>query len=267
MKMKILKTYDNFIFEDLKTLDDIENDRNIENKQWDISEPGIKIWFDITPYDDPSQTPYGKLLILANTMRDLRTRYKDDEWDNTLIASTHVGFIFSDGRILHATSEFKSKEINGVQYEDVNGEHVKDINENPRFYVMFNLGGDEKDVEKYGNKVIEYIVKQGTFGKSYDWSGINRIFPDLEPVLNSTNGDEFNQGMDDNDDDEKDTFYCSQFVAYIMIKLGLTTLEELRNLRRVNGDLDPNQNDYDVNPTDLYELVSKKGKKLKLKNK
>ena len=262
--MKILKTYDNFIFENLKTVDDIDNDRNTENLKWDISEPGIKIWFDITPYEDESQTPYGKLLILANTMRDLKSRYKNDEWKNTLIASTHVGFIFSDGRILHATSEFKSKGMNGVQYEDMNGEHVKDINDNPRFYVMFNIGGDEKDVEKIGNDIINYMIKMGTYGKSYDWSGIDRIFPDLKSVLNSSNGDEFNQGMDDNDD-EKDTFYCSQFVAYILVKMGIVTLDELRILRTVNGDLDPNLNDYDVNPTDLYEYVSKIGKKLKLK--
>ena len=262
--MKILKTYDEFIIENLKTVDDIEKDRNINNFKWDISKHGIKIWFDITPYDDPSQTPYGKLLILANTMRDLKDRYKGDDWNNTLVAANHVGFIFSDGRILHATSEFKSKEPNGVQYEDINGEHVKDINDNPKFYVMFNIGGDEKDVEKYGNNVIEYIIKQGTYGKSYDWSGIDRIFPSLKPILNSTNGGKFNQGMDDNDDDEKNTFYCSQFVAYILVKIGVVTLEELRNLRRINGDLDPNINDYDVNPTDLYELVSKLGNKLKL---
>jgi len=66
-----MKSYLKFIKENLNTIDDIVKFTNIENLKWDISKPGIKIWFDVTPYDDPTQTPYGKLLILSNTIRDL----------------------------------------------------------------------------------------------------------------------------------------------------------------------------------------------------
>jgi len=257
--MKFIKTYKNFLVENIDTIKDIINSTNTENCKWDISQTGVKVFFDITPYDDPSQTPYGKLLILSNTMKDLVSRFKNDYWEDTLVASTHVGFIFSDGRILHATSEFNSDKPNGVQYEDVNGEHAKDIMENPKFYVVFNLGGDEKEIEKIGDSIIKFLIDKGTYGKSYDWTGIKRIFPDLKKVLVPNNEFEFKQGDGDNNN-HKETYYCSLFVAYVLVQAGIITMKQLGNLKIENTELNPDENVFDVNPTELYELISKVGK-------
>lgn len=254
--MKYLKLYKLYL-ESIEILDDIK-DENSKKTAWSIDKPGIKIVFDITPYSDKSQTPYGKLLIMANTMKDLETRFKNKDWDNELIAATHVGIIFSNGEFLHASSEFYKKEHNGVKYDK---EYVKDIIKNPNFYVIFNVGGDEQTIRDIGDEIIERIKENGKDGKSYDWFGIKRIFKTLDNVLDNEEEAEQIDNEDKKDYDKKDIFYCSEFVAYVLVKAGIISIKELNKIKNENDENDPNETKYDINPTELYELVSKIGKK------
>ena len=165
--------------------------------------------------------------------------------------------------ILHATSEFHSDEPNGVRYDDVNSKDVRDIFENPKDYIIFDLGGDEKIIQQIGDEIIKYIISKGKYGKSYDWSGIKRIFPTLKDVLSPEDETEFEQG-DEDVNNQKNTYYCSEFVAKILIDAGFITLEDLTNLKLENGEVVENEGKYDVNPTEMYELISKIGKKCNL---
>lgn len=258
--MKHIKSFSTYmITESVESIEDIVKLLNTKNQKWDISESGIKIFFDVAPFDSPDQTPYGKLLIMANTVKDLVDRYKKNDWNNLLVASTHVGFIFSDGSILHATSEFGSKK-NGVMFEDITEDHAKDIQKHPKDYIIFNLGEDENDVIEMGEEIIEYIKKHKEYDKDYDWAGIRRIFPMLNDVLDPKDGKKFTQGNKDTLHDPKKDYYCSELVMYILLKLKLITKKDLLKIK----DITANINHYDITPTELLELINMIGKPLAL---
>ena len=92
--MKFLKPY-NIFLELIDSVKDIINSTNTDNYMWNVNTNGVKVFFDITSYDDPTQTPYGKLLIIANTMRDLKDRFQNDYWYNMMVCcNTYRFYIF-----------------------------------------------------------------------------------------------------------------------------------------------------------------------------
>ena len=86
---------------DLKQASEIARELKEKNCQWDLSQPGIKIFFDVTSFNHELQKFFGKLIIIGNVIsKALKGQFK-----NSTASVNHVGFIFSDGSIFHATND------------------------------------------------------------------------------------------------------------------------------------------------------------------
>ena len=223
----------------------IEEIDEVKNLSWDVKNPQIKIFLDITTFSDREQTLFGKAIIGWAAMKNwFRGKFR-----NSSQQINHIGFVFSDGSIFHATTPDgeKNEKHKGILFE--NGQ--QQIND-PSHYMIYNLPGDEKDVRDLANKLItkidEYSNKNSSkesekTGSFYDTPGILRqvfgkwLFPEKEKDLK---------------------FYCSELVANFLVRVKAISYEELKSL---NESLD----EYDeVSPTKLYKLVMKKGDMSKL---
>lgn len=194
--------------------------------RWNISEPGIKIFFDVTPISsmlkpggsDKSVFGVGISLVAMMTNRVLHS-------------VNHVGFILSDGSIIHATTG-----------KGVVRESGSDIVNNPKNYVIVNVGGSESElIKKFEQLKKTLYVDQD----SYDWKGIVRQFPLIGKLLARFKWSE----------NKPYRFFCSELVANLLVRCGVISYNELAGIHEKLTGLDK----YDeIDPTKLFLLVKNK---------
>jgi hypothetical protein len=149
--------------------------------------------------------------------------------------------VLSDGRILDAAT-------NGVGIKD-----GSEIEKNPQNYIIFNVGGSEdKLIAAYND------LKKGI--KGYDSAGIARQvkqkFPTLWKLFNR-----FKNVEDKFKEDGQEEFYCSEFVANLLARLGIINVNELVKAN-VSEDLSGIDSADELDPTQLYGLIKSKAKLL-----
>lgn len=199
--------------------------------KWNIQEAGVKIFFSVKQFDDPNQTFFGKLIIMSHN------KLINNNWFTKDAASTHVGFIFSDGSIFHA-----SNDINGVEIKT----DFTDILKNPHQYLVLNIGHDEEEVKKIAKYILDEVKLNIKDGKAYDYKGILRLLPG--PFGWFFRQFSFIMKKD------KYKWFCSELVASVLNKIGFLDIEELTD----------EEYPYEISPTDLYNLI--KGKSVIVKS-
>jgi hypothetical protein len=196
--------------------------------KWNVNESGIKIFFDVTGIGvmarlGSSKSTFGVGISLTAMVTN-----------KVLNSVNHVGFILSDGTIIHATTN-----------RGVIRESGKDIINDTKNYVVANVGGNESDlISKYNQlKKTLYIDKD-----SYDWKGIVRQVPLIGKLLGRLNFARENKPY---------RFYCSELVANLLVRCGVISYNELVSLNEKMVGLDK----YDeVDPTKLFLMIKSKAK-------
>lgn len=211
---------------DLKEIDPAIKDK--DSGQWRTDVPGVKVFFDITGVFGQGQTWFGRGIQLINKIKH-----------GDLKGANHAGFILSDGRILDAVTE-------GVGFRD--GSEIK---ENPQNYIIFNLGGSEEKLVAAYNELAKVI-------KSYDMGGIARQikqkFPRLWKLFNR-----FKNVEEKFKETGQEEFYCSEFVANLLARLGIISVDELVKAN-VDEELTQLDSADELDPTQLYKLIKSKAK-------
>lgn len=194
--------------------------------KWNVKETGIKIFFDVTPVSSmirPGSTDksiFGVGISFAAMLTN-----------KVLHAVNHVGFILSDGSIIHATTG-----------KGVVRESGDDVVNNPRNYIIVNVGGSESDLI---NKFETLKKTLYTDKDSYDWKGIVRQFPIFGKLLARFKWSE----------NKPYRFFCSELVANLLVRCGIIKFDELASIHEKLTGLDK----YDeVDPTKLFLLVKDK---------
>ena len=193
--------------------------------KWNISDPGIKIFFDVTGIGDMIKPGKDKSIfgVGISAVAMLTNR--------VLHSVNHVGFILSDGTVIHATTS------RGVVRESGD-----DIINNPKSYVIVNVGGSESNlISKFEQlKKTLYVDKD-----SYDWKGIVRQLPLVGKLLGRLKWSE----------NKPYRFFCSELVANLLVRCGVISYDELASIHEKLTGLDK----YDeVDPTKLFLLVKNK---------
>ena len=193
--------------------------------KWNISDPGIKIFFDVTGIGDMIKPGKDKSIfgVGISAVAMLTNR--------VLHSVNHVGFILSDGTVIHATTG------RGVVRES-----GSDIINNPKSYVIVNVGGSESDlISKFEQlKKTLYADKD-----SYDWKGIVRQLPLVGKLLGRLKWSE----------NKPYRFFCSELVANLLVRCGVISYNELVSIHEKLTGLDR----YDeVDPTKLFLLIKNK---------
>jgi len=192
--------------------------------KWNISDPGIKIFFDVTGIGDMIKPGKDKSLfgVGISAVAMLTNR--------VLHSVNHVGFILSDGTVIHATTK-------GVVRES-----GADIINNPKSYVIVNVGGSESDlISKFEQlKKTLYVDKD-----SYDWDGIYRQIPLIGKLLGRLKWSE----------NKPYRFFCSELVSNLLVRCGVISYNELASIHEKLTGLDR----YDeIDPTKLFLLIKDK---------
>ena len=192
--------------------------------KWNISDPGIKIFFDVTDIRDmihgKDKSRFG-VVISAVAMLTNRV----------LHSVNHVGFILSDGTVIHATTS-----------KGVVRESGADIINNPKSYVIVNVGGSESDlISKFEQlKKTLYVDKD-----SYDWKGIVRQIPLIGKLLGRLKWSE----------NKPYRFFCSELVSNLLVRCKVISYNELASIHEKLTGLDR----YDeIDPTKLFKLIKDK---------
>jgi hypothetical protein len=214
----------------LQEIDPVIKDK--ESGKWKLDVPGIKVFFDITgafAYNQ-GQTRFGTGIQLINKIVH-----------GDLKGANHAGFVLSDGRILDAVTS-------GVGIRD-----GSEIEKNPQNYIIFNVGGSEDKLIAAYNELKKVI-------KGYDTSGIVRQikqkFPTLWKLFNR-----FKNVEDKFKEDGQEEFYCSEFVANLLARLGILNVNELVKAN-VSEELSGIDSADEIDPTQLYKLIKSKAKLL-----
>ena len=193
--------------------------------KWNISDPGIKIFFDVTGLrdmlpggSDKSYFGVGISLVAMLTNRVLHS-------------VNHVGFILSDGTVIHATTS-----------KGVVRESGADIINNPKSYVVVNVGGSESNlINKFEQLKKTLYVDQD----SYDWKGIVRQLPLIGKLLGRLKWSE----------NKPYRFFCSELVSNLLVRCGIISYNELASIHEKLTGLDK----YDeIDPTKLFLLIKDK---------
>lgn len=262
--MKKIKLYEEFITPEVnlsayrKYITDVKDkNKDITSFRWDLNNNQVKIFLDITPFHHEEQDFIGKGIIGWGAIQDWAKRKFTNAKKMRFEKINHVGFIFSDGNVLHATTHGK-----GVQFEKYDAV-IKD----PECYLVYNMGGDEKVIKDLGNKLISKISEKvpeekcdkcegsgkvndqkckscdgyGDLPKRYDMPGLYRqILPDWISNIFSAEKTEYK-------------FFCSELVSNILVRSKLMTYDELKRLHE-------NLNKYDeIDPTKLYKFIIERG--------
>jgi len=260
MKRSELKQLIKEVIEEIELL---EIDPLIKDKssgQWKTDVTGIKVFFDITKFNLPSLV-FGTLAkvglqgAIDKIPQSIKSRLNPDAQTKfgsgiqimnkivhgDLRGVNHAGFVLSDGRILDAVTE-------GVGFRD--GTEIK---QNPQNYIIFNVGGSEEKLISAYNEMQRVI-------KSYDVKGIARQikekFPKLWALINR-----FKNVEDKYKEDGQSQFYCSEFVANLLARLGIINVQELINAK-INEELTPLDSADEIDPQQLYNLIKTKAKML-----
>ena len=232
MKKNELKSLIREVIEEmnLQEIDTVIKDK--KSGQWKTDVDGIKVFFDITgafAYNQ-GQTRFGTGIQLINKIAH-----------GDLKGANHAGFILSDGRILDAVTD-------GVGFRD--GSEIK---ENPQNYIIFNVGGSEDKIIAAYNELKKII-------KGYDTAGIVRQikqkFPKLWGLFNR-----FKNVEDKFKENGQEEFYCSEFVANLLARVGILNVDDLV---KANVDEEITALDFadELDPTQLYRLIKSKAKLL-----
>lgn len=217
---------DNMINKMVSSLGTIKKDLKKSGAcKWNIKEPGIKIFFDVTGIGEmarlgASKSTFGVGISLVAMMTN-----------KVLHAVNHVGFILSDGTIIHATTDRGVTKESGI-----------DIINNPKNYIVVNVGGKESDlINKYNSLKKDLYADKD----SYDWKGIVRQFPLIGKLLARFKWSE----------NKPYRFFCSELVANLLVRCGVISYSELASIHEKLTGLDK----YDeIDPTRLFLLVKDK---------
>jgi len=261
--MKHIKLYEEFITPEVnlhayrKYIAGVKDENKDVNFRWDLNNNQVKIFLDITPFKHQDQDFIGKGIIGWGAIQDWVKRKFKNAKKMRLEKINHVGFIFSDGTVLHATTQGK-----GVQFERYDA-----VITDPECYLVYNMGGDEKVIRDLGNKLISKISEKvptkkcedcdgtgkvdgekcedckgyGELPKSYDMPGLFRqILPDWMINIFAAEKSEYR-------------FFCSELVSNLLVRSKLMTYNELKRLHE-------NLNKYDeIDPTKLYKFIIERG--------
>jgi hypothetical protein len=199
--------------------------------KWDVDNDNVKIFFDITEFFDPHQSAFGKGIIAWEAVKNwLKGNFK-----RTLNVVDHVGFVFRNNDVLHATGRA------GVAFE----ENYQDIINNPHRFVIYRLPGPVKEdkIRQLGKELVEEL-KKSAHKNTYDARGIGRqLLPRWISRIFLA---------------EKDTeqYFCSELVSNILVKAGVLSIDQLKKVYE-SSELDK----YDeISPQKLYQLICEIGK-------
>ena len=223
---------------DLKQASEIARELKEKNCQWDLSQPGIKIFFDVTSFNHELQKFFGKLIIIGNVIsKALKGQFK-----NSTASVNHVGFIFSDGSIFHATNDNV-----GVQFVN----NFDEITKNPETFFLINVGGDESTIKTVGQdmlKKIEQSKKESMKPQStYDMKGFIRQIPIIGKIIAK-----FRFGKENSNY----SFFCSELVANVLVRAKRISYEELKVRKITKEGLSGLDIADEISPTDLYEMLA-----------
>ena len=195
---------------------------------------GMKVFFDVTSFSHENQSFFGKAIILGNAIQ----KTLKGEMKGAMGAANHVGFIFSDGSIFHATTDDAGP---GVSFQP----SIPDMDNNPHQYVILDLGGDEGKLRKACQDILEELSKNVNPAQAYDKRGIARQIPLIGKLL---------AHLPIAKEENEYSFYCSELVANALVRVGFMTAEQLqaRMLNEQLGAID------ELSPTELYELIAPK---------
>lgn len=195
--------------------------------KWNVSDPGIKIFFDVTSVGSmirPGSTDKSVFGVGISLVAMLTNK--------VLHSVNHVGFALSDGSIIHATTS-----------KGVVRENGGDVINNPKNYVIVNVGGNEGVlIDKFNSLKKQLYVDKD----SYDWKGIVRQIPLIGKLLARLKWSE----------NKPYRFFCSELVANLLVRCGVISYNELASIheKQLTG-LDK----YDeVDPTKLFLLLKDK---------
>jgi len=214
---------------------------------WDYQKSnGMKVFFDISSVGDNFDAGsyiFGPGIIAQSAL----TKIARGKIRGALGAANHVGIIFKDGTIFHATSD-----KTGVSFQ----QNYTEINEKPHQFVVLDLGGDEAMLRQACEEIYELIKSNIDPSQAYDWKGIVRQIPLLGPLLKHLYVAK-EKGVG------KYKFYCSELVANALVKAGFMTAVELKDRLLKENEEDELDEADEISPTDLYDLISPKAQLVK----
>lgn len=195
--------------------------------RWNVSDPGIKIFFDVTSVGSMIRPGSGDKSVfgVGISLVSMLT-------NKVLHSVNHVGFALSDGSIIHATTS-----------KGVVREAGGDVINNPKNYVIVNVGGNENVLIDKFNSLKKQLYADKD---SYDWKGIVRQIPLIGKLLARLKWSE----------NKPYRFFCSELVANLLVRCGVISYDELASIheKQLTG-LDK----YDeVDPTKLFLMLKDK---------
>jgi hypothetical protein len=205
---------------------------------WDYeNSTGMKVFFDITTFLNKNQTGFGQLIIAGNTLAN----FMKGKIKGATASANHVGIIFSDGSIFHAT-----RDDTGVSFQP----SIPDMLENPHQYIILDLGGDENKLRAACQDLLKELSQHIDPSKAYDDRGIARQIPIVGKLL---------AHLPFAKEQNEYSYYCSELVANVLVRAEFMKAEELasRVLSEQLGAAD------ELSPTELYDLISSKAKLIK----
>jgi len=202
---------------------------------WDYADStGMKVFFDITNFSNKHQNFFGRAIIAVNAITNLMK----GKIKGAMAAANHVGIIFSDGSIFHATTD-----DTGVSFQS----SIPDMLINPHQYLILDLGGDEKKLKKSCEDMLKELSQHIDPSKAYDRKGIARQAPLIGKLL---------AHLPIAKEENEYSYYCSELVANALVRVGFMTAEQLqaKMLNEQLGSAD------ELSPTELYDLLASKAK-------
>lgn len=204
---------------------------------WDYAgSNGMKVFFDVTTFFNKNQTRFGRGIIAVNTLVNL----VKGKIRGATASANHVGFIFSDGSIFHATTDDTGP---GVSFQP----SIPDMLKNPHQYIILDLGGDEGALRKVCEDMLKELSQHIDPAQAYDRKGIARQVPLLGKLL---------AHLPIAKEENEYSFYCSELVANALVRVGFMTAEQLAS-RVLNEQLGAAD---ELSPTELYDLIASKAK-------
>ena len=234
------------IFPEQPSNQSITNEINqLESIKFDVKNTKIKVFLDITSFLGKNQDNTGRGIILFGAIKN----WLSGKFKYSAQIVNHIGFIFSDGRIFHATGVKNGETHNGIAFET--GKKYEEIISDPTNYMVYEISGDEKTIEKLANNLLNEIDKlQKTKSGTTEEKGVNKPGAFYDKIGLWRYGFGRLAGKEPENDLK---FYCSELVSNLLVQAKVISLEELKSL---SESLDKHD---EVSPTELLNLVMKKG--------
>lgn len=256
---------------------------SVKSFRWDLGSDEVKVFMDITPISHPTQTFFGKAIIGFGAFKDMISGKYSKEKNLRLEKVNHVGFIFKNGEVLHATSTGK-----GVDFE-----RYPDVISKPDCYLVYNIGGREDDIRKLGKELISSISKEVEEKKCSSCSGKGKVLDgrsfvkcedcdgtgesperyDFKGIVRQVLPDWINRIFLSEKSEHK--FFCSELVSNLLVRCKIMTFDQLKSLhlrksiaydtkgKSIMAANEERSNDlakYDeIDPTKLYRFIVQYG--------